>query len=223
MNLLAIDTSTERATVALLVNGEIYKAEQHNLREHAQFLLPMIHGLLAESEISIKQLQGIAFGCGPGSFTGLRIACSIAKALAYAYNLPLYPVSSLAAIAAEVYASENNLAADTQVVALIDARMHQLYWASFTGGYMTGVEQVLAAADISLPGTGPVLLAGAGFAAYVPQLSAAIQARVIKQRIIFPCAQVMLSLVQLGGVKAVSAAEALPVYVRNQVTHVAVP
>lgn len=97
--LLAIDASTDQASVALLINGVSISEEQGSQRTHAQILLPMIDKLLTEANSSLNQLDGIVFGCGPGSFTGLRIACSMAKGLAYAHDLPLIPVSSLAAIA----------------------------------------------------------------------------------------------------------------------------
>src|ERR1700733_12183845 len=99
MNLLAIDTSTTRASLAINLGGEILSKEQDAQHSHARLLLPMIEQLLAEAQLTINQLDGIVYGCGPGSFTGLRIACSIAKGLAYAHDLPLFPVSSLAAIA----------------------------------------------------------------------------------------------------------------------------
>ena len=130
MTLLAIDTSTERATVALAVGDTVFHDEKHNVREHAQCLLPMINGLLEKAAVSLSQLDGIVFGCGPGSFTGLRITCSMAKALAYAHDLPLFPVSSLAAIANKVYHVTENLKPDTHVLAMLDARMQQVYFTS---------------------------------------------------------------------------------------------
>ena len=219
MNLLAIDTSTEVATVALAVHGTVYSEEQGSLREHAQFLLPMIERLLAAAEMNISQLDGIVFGCGPGSFTGLRITCSVAKALAYAHDRPLFPVSSLAAIAQSVYESQPKLSPETRVLAMIDARMHQVYWADFGHELKATTEYVTAVGDICLPPTTPFVLAGVGFEHYIEQLPVSIRQQVSKQLVIFPTAKAMIQLVQSGHSKPVSAAEALPVYVRNQVTH----
>ena len=87
MNLLAIDTSTDHATVALAFGNELLSEEQGSMRQHAQFLLPMVERLLTSASLSFSQLDGIVFGCGPGSFTGLRIACSVAKAFAFAHDL----------------------------------------------------------------------------------------------------------------------------------------
>ena len=216
MNILAIDTSTELATVAVAVNEEILSEEQGSMRQHAQFLLPMIKRLLATSGLTFNQLDGIVFGRGPGSFTGLRIACSVAKGLAYASDLPLYPVSCLAAIADEVY---QTAAADAKVLAMVDARMHQVYWGCFTGTTFEVQEQVSSAADISLESVSSLILAGVGYEAYEQQFSTELREQIVKRYSVFPKATAMVRLVQKGHIKAVSAAEALPIYVRNQVTH----
>lgn len=215
MKLLAIDTSTERATVAIVVNGKIYSEEQEGMRQHAKLLLPMIERLLELAELSCNQLDAIVFGCGPGSFTGLRVACSVAKGLAYANDLPLYPVSSLAAIAYEAYQTP---VSGAHVLAMVDARMHQVYWGYFTGESFDVMAQVTSAPDIVLPSANPIILAGAGFEAYTTQLPKAVQSQIIKQSTIFPDAKAMIRLVQSGQIKAVSAEDALPVYVRDQVT-----
>ena len=219
MNLLAIDTSTELATVAIAAHGELYSEEQGCMRQHAQFLLPMIERLLSQASLSVSQLDGIVFGCGPGSFTGLRIACSVAKGLAYAHDLPLYPVSSLAAIASLVYQTELHQLSDAGVLAMIDARMHQVYWGCFTSDAFSVEEQVSAVADIRLNMAKPLVLAGVGFELYAPQLPEEITKLIVKKCIIFPTALAMIHLVQGGQINAISAKEALPVYVRNQVTH----
>ena len=214
MKLLAIDTSTERASVALAIGDDVYSDEQGSLRQHAQLLLPMIDGLLVKAGTQLNQLDGIVFGRGPGSFTGLRIACSIAKALAYAHDLPLFPVSSLAAIADEVYHTETDLAPDTQVLAMLDARMQQVYWACFAPDNFSPNEQVTAAEDVCSSVT-RLIVAGAGLDTYAPQFSALLQTQIIKQRAIYPEARAMIRLVRRGQIQAVRAADALPVYVRE--------
>ena len=219
MNLLAIDTSTELATVAIAAHGKLYSEEQGCMRQHAQFLLPMIERLLALAELSVSQLDGIVFGCGPGSFTGLRIACSVAKGLAYAHDKPMFPVSSLAAIACDVYYTEVVNRADVNVLAMIDARMNQLYWGCFTGASFDVQQHVSFVNDISLDDEKSLILAGVGFESYAEQLPAKVQAQIVKKITVYPKAAAMIRLVQSGQITAVSAAEALPVYVRNQVTH----
>ena len=219
MKLLAIDTSTELATVAVTAHGELFSEEQGSIRQHAQFLLPMVDRLLGLAGVSLNQLDGIVFGRGPGSFTGLRIACSVAKGLAYAHNLPLFPVSSLAAIAHDVYQAEVDGLSEINVLAMIDARMHQVYWGCFTGTSYVVDEQVSSASDIVTKSNTPLILAGVGFELYIAQLPQEIQAKIVKQCTVFPKATAMIQLVQGGHGTAVSAEEALPVYVRNQVTH----
>lgn len=214
MNLLAIDTSTERATVAIAIGSKLYSEEQQGIREHAKLLLPMIERLLAQAGVSFNQLHAIAFGCGPGSFTGLRIACSVAKGLAYAHDLPLYPVSSLAAIAYDAYQTSG---VGVDVLAMIDARMQQVYWGHFSGESFDVAEHVTAAAEINLPTSKPVILAGVGFEGYTPELSDGLQSQIVKQSVVFPNASAMIRLVQSGKIKAVSVLEALPVYVRDNV------
>ncbi len=214
MNILAIDTSSELATVAIEAFGEHYSEEQEGFRQHAQLLLPMVERLLQRAEISFRELNGIAFGRGPGSFTGLRIACSVAKGLAYAHDLPLYPVSSLAAINNEV----QQVAPYSHVLAMMDARMHQVYWGYFHKGVLQGNEQVSAPFDILLPEVSSILLAGVGYEAYLPILPPTLQQNIVKYSSAFPKASAMIRLVQSGQINPVSAAEALPVYVRDQVT-----
>ena len=214
MNLLAIDTSSDLATVAIEAFGEVYCEEQVGLRQHAQLLLPMVERLLRQASLSFSQLDGIVFGCGPGSFTGLRIACSVAKGLAYAHDLPLYPVSSLAAIANEA----NQTEVGQPILAMIDARMHQVYWGYFCEGALKEGEQVNAPEDILLTNNTPLIVAGVGFESYVPLLMPALQRQILSCNITFPKASAMIRLVQSGQINPVNAAEALPVYVRNQVT-----
>ena len=98
MKLLAFDTATEACTVALWLDGKVLERFEHQ-SQHSEHLLAMIDALLAEAELSISQLDAIAFGRGPGSFTGLRIGAGVAQGLAFAANLPVVPVSSLAALA----------------------------------------------------------------------------------------------------------------------------
>ncbi|PJE10890.1 tRNA (adenosine(37)-N6)-threonylcarbamoyltransferase complex dimerization subunit type 1 TsaB [Legionella sp.] len=217
MNLLAIDTSTECASIALLRNGELRSDEQGTQRSHARLILPMVENLLAEAEWSLSQLDAIVYGRGPGSFTGLRIACSVAKGLAYAQDLPLYPVSSLAAIANEALQQESN-PQEAAVLVVLDARMNQLYWAYFNAQSYQVDEQVSFVADIGLEDEKPLILAGVGYESYLPQFSPAIQKRMDKMLTIYPKAEAMIRLVLTGKIDAVSAADALPVYIRNQIT-----
>lgn len=214
MNLLAIDTSTERATVALSVGDNVYQEEQGDLRQHAPRLLPMVQRVLANASMQLNQLDGIVFGRGPGSFTGLRVTCSVAKALAYAHDLPMFPVSSLAAIAKKVYDTIPDGLADTAVLAVLDARMQQLYWSSFTQDCFFPVEYVTDAKDI-VTSANTVIVAGVGLETYEADFSVSFQKKIVKRYTIYPEASAMIRLVRQCQVQSVGASEALPAYVRD--------
>lgn len=218
MNLLAIDTSTTDASIALSVNGQVWQESHQAERLHAQVILPAIERLFKQADCSLPQLDGIAFGRGPGSFTGLRIACSVAKGLAYPHHLPLYPVSSLAAIADECLHQQQLPGGRQPILAVLDARMQQLYWAYFTSDNLDVHEQVSDAADIPVPNTASIVLAGVGFAAYRSQFNAQMSDKISVEQSIYPKASAMIRLVQAQKIKAVDTKDASPVYIRNQVT-----
>ncbi len=125
--ILAIETSTNACSTALLHQGNITERFEIAPREHANLILPMCESLLAEAAISFSQLSAIAFGRGPGSFTGVRMACAIAQAFAVAHDLPLLPVSTLRALAYAAYQKKGT----TKVMAWMDARMQEMYWANY--------------------------------------------------------------------------------------------
>ncbi|MFJ1268065.1 tRNA (adenosine(37)-N6)-threonylcarbamoyltransferase complex dimerization subunit type 1 TsaB [Legionella lytica] len=217
MKLLAIDTSTEQASVAISFGDELLHQEQGAQRTQAQFLLPMIDELLAKANTSMTQLDGIIFGCGPGSFTGLRIACSIAKGLAYANDLGLIPVSSLATIAWGARQQAGH--ADSAVLAVLDARMHEMYWAYYPPSEYVAEERVNPVADIALPSEQAVVLAGAGIDEYWADFPDALKAQVSNRLTVYPNAAAMIELVLAKNLPAIGVADAQPVYVRNQVTY----
>lgn len=212
--LLAIDTSTERATVALLSDGVITTKVQNAQKQHAHFLLPMIDELLLSAGVELSALDGIVFGCGPGSFTGLRITCSIVKGLAYAHNTPLFPASSLAAIANEV---KHQLATSPAILTMIDARMNQVYWSCYYSNGESTEALVSSVPDIVLAVDGPVILAGVGYTAYRSQLPEAVNLQIVSDMEIYPEATAMIRLALSGQLQSVSIDEALPVYIRNQI------
>lgn len=212
--LLAIDTATPRASIALAVGDIIYTKTQDNVREHAQHILPIIEQLLSEAGESMKTLDGIVMGEGPGSFTGLRITCSIAKGLAYGQTLPIYPVSTLASIAESVFEREADC---QQVLTVIDARMNEVYWDCYQRDGQHLGHQVSVMSGITLMYQAPFMLAGVGYEPYLSTLPQAIMQHCIKQAEVFPDAAAMIRLVRAGRISPVSIGEALPVYVRNQV------
>lgn len=128
MKILALDTATEVCSVALLQDGQIIDRTEMAPRRHAELVLPMAEELLAEAGITRQQLDAIAVGRGPGAFTGVRLAVSVAQGLALALDIPVVPVSSLAALAMQ--APDNGAA----VLAVIDARRAEIYAGAFTKG-----------------------------------------------------------------------------------------
>ncbi len=127
MNILAFDTSSTACTVALTVNGQQFSEHTVAPMQQAQLILPMIDAILKKADIKLKDLNAIAFGVGPGSFTGLRIAASVAQGLGFATRHPLIPLSSLHILAATAQAT---CQAERFLIA-IDARIQQVYWAVY--------------------------------------------------------------------------------------------
>src|SRR5512135_2986411 len=119
MRFAAFETSTEWCSVALWIDGEISGVEEPVGNRHSERVLPMLELLFKMKNIAASQLDAVAFGAGPGSFTGLRIACGVAQGIAFARGLPVIGISTLEAIAEESGAQ--------RVVACIDARMHEVY------------------------------------------------------------------------------------------------
>ena len=216
MNILGLDTSTEACTAALGMDDVITERFELGGR-HAERLLVMVDELLAEANITLAQIDAIAFGRGPGSFTGVRIATGVAQGLAFGANRPVIPVSSLAAIAQGVNAEK--------ILAAMDARMEQVYWGAFKRG-PDGVVEPVDEERVTDPGKIPVpndmgwTGAGSGWGAYHALLSARLGNCLEGWREnAYPRGR---SIVELGvaglahGV-AVSPENALPVYLRNDV------
>ena len=125
--ILAVETSTEACSCALWCDGELDEDFALIPRLHTQHLLPMVARLLARAQLGFADLDAIAVGRGPGSFTGLRIAMGVAQGLAFAAGLPLLPVSTLATLVCQV-ASEGTLSEDSWIFSTMDARIDQVYW-----------------------------------------------------------------------------------------------
>ncbi len=142
---LAIDCSSELCSVALNVDGQVSFREKLAPREHAYLVLPFAEALLKEKSLHFNDLNNLVFARGPGAFTGLRVAASVAQGLAFAYEKPLLAFSSLQLLALQMD-KRISLSKGDQVVAVLDARMSELYWASFTktedGLKLSGDEQL---------------------------------------------------------------------------------
>ena len=216
--LLALDTATEACSVALLHNGQVFSRYAVIPRLHAQRILPMISDVLAEARITKSAVEAIAFGRGPGAFTGLRIAVGVVQGLAFGLDKPVLPVSNLAAIAQRAYREHGA----QQVAVAIDARMDEVYWGCYTllDGEMClqNVEAVLPPERAELPRTaqGEWFAAGTGWQAYAERIAVPVYASDAQ---LLPHAEDILTLAQ--GMwqrgEAIRAQSAQPIYLRDQV------
>jgi len=125
--ILALDTATETCSVALMVGETVYARSEFAPRDHTKKILPMVDEVLKEAGLTLHDLDALAFGRGPGSFTGVRIGIGIAQGLAFGADLPMIGISTLAAMAQGVYRKNGY----TRVATAIDARMSEVYWARF--------------------------------------------------------------------------------------------
>lgn len=212
MNLLAFDTSTETLSIAVAAGGSAARQLQQpgGPRASAQ-LIPTIQRLLAEAGVALPQLDAIVFGRGPGSFTGLRTACAVAQGLAFGADVPVLPVDTLLAVAEDAHAS----AGCERVVALLDARMDEVYCASYhlrAGRWHEERAPWLGRPeDVQAPAGW--VLAGNAAAVYGPRLP---RVPVVPA---LPAAAALLRLAPalLAAGQAVPAAHALPLYLRDKV------
>ena len=153
--LIAIETSTDLATVALLRANQLIYRESQGSQTHSQTVPRLLQALLEETQLDLSQCDALAFGAGPGSFTGVRTACGLAQGLAFGANLPVAPVVTLLAMAERARLA----GAGDEVLALIDARMGEVYWAQyrFDGGWQEVVAPRLSHASHVTPEGSPAL------------------------------------------------------------------
>ncbi|MGV3742373.1 MAG: tRNA (adenosine(37)-N6)-threonylcarbamoyltransferase complex dimerization subunit type 1 TsaB [Burkholderiaceae bacterium] len=214
--ILAIETSSELASVALSLNGEVITRESSGAQTHSQAVLPMVRELLSESGMEISRCDAIAFGCGPGSFTGVRTACGLAQGLAFGAGLPVVSVVTLEAMA---HGCRQITGADN-VLPVLDARMNEVYWAQYR---YEGEWKVVSEPSLSLPEAirckGSVVVCGNGFAAYRDKFDDGMFDSRSAQSVLLPHAShiVALGVLKFQAGLAVSAQEAQPLYLRNKV------
>ena len=218
MKLLALDTATEACSAAVWVDGAVLERYELAPRRHAALILPMIEAVLADAGLSPLQLDAIAFGRGPGAFTGVRIAVGIAQGVAFAADLPVIPISTLAALALGA-AQETGY---SRIAAALDARMGEVYWGVYAvadhDANPLGEEQVCAPQSVIAPTLGDWFGVGNGWTAY-----AAVLAQCLPvdgwQGERYPRAGNVARLAAAPPQRNawVSADQALPVYLRNKI------
>jgi tRNA threonylcarbamoyladenosine biosynthesis protein TsaB len=226
MKILAIDTATEACSAALGIGETVLARYEEPGRGHAERILPMIDEILAEAGVPLTALDAIAFGRGPGAFTGVRIAAAVAQGLAFGAGLPVIPVSTLAALAERALMQSPADAA----LACIDARMSEVYWGAFRRGAARSIE---ALGDERVTAPGAVILAepapgrlrwvgaGTGFGAF-PELASrlGIEAAAIDATLL-PRAHEMtrIGMREFAAGRARDPERAVPVYLRDKVVN----
>lgn len=221
MKLLAVDTATEACSAALYIDGDIQHEFQLAPRDHTRLILVMVETLLQQAGIRIQQLDALAFGCGPGSFTGVRIATGVVQGLAYGADLPVVPVSTLASIAQAVYEDHG----ESRVLAAIDARMGGIYWGQYQLDdhklmQLCAEEAVLSPEQVPVVTTRDWVGAGSGWQAHADALVERFGDRVKQQwpEYLPQSATIaQLAVADFNKGLAVAAAQAQPVYLRNDV------
>lgn len=221
MKILALDTATEACSVALGVGDRIVERYVELERGHAEQILPMIDAVLAEGGVALAQLDALAFGRGPGGFTGVRLAASVAQGLAFGAGVGVVAVSDLAAVALRAARLEP---AARRVLVVNDARMREVYWAEYT---MTGEvelhahERVAAPADVIVNPSGDDVwvAAGRGLAAWPALAERCRAARAVLHPQLLPRASEILALARprVAAGELLDPVDALPVYVRDKV------
>lgn len=226
MKILALDTATENCSAALLVDGQLTARERLLERGHAEWILKMIDEVLAEAGHSLAGLTAIAFGRGPGSFTGVRLAASVTQGLAHGGGIPVVPVSDLAAVAQRILGEDRTA---ERVLVCNDARMREVYWGCFARSASglagpAGEERVSGPGQVALPpdwvpGRG-LCGAGTGFAAY-PQLRSSFSSLLTTISEVRPRAAevALLAVPEVTAGRLLDPEQALPVYLREDVAH----
>jgi tRNA threonylcarbamoyladenosine biosynthesis protein TsaB len=227
MNLLALDTSTEFLSLAIQAGGTLFTHHQHVGNASSELILPQIQALLDAADMQLTDLHGIAFGAGPGAFTGVRIACGVAQGLGFGANIPVVGINTLLAVAQASGADK--------VIVCLDARMGEIYHAAFekvkTSEKHENKWQEISETKVCKPEAAPTLAygaslrkvwigAGSGWSVYGDVLSQIYQQHLEKTHPnLTPTAEAILQLAKpiFAAGEAKPASEAAPIYIRNRV------
>lgn len=222
MRLLALDTATECCSAALLIEGRLLTREAELARGHGERILPMIDELLGEAGTGLPGLDAIAFGRGPGSFTGVRLAASIAQGLAFGAGLAVVAISDLSALAQRAFDADGGVA---RALVCNDARMQEVYWGCFERGsdglaLARSPERVGPPESVALPSAwADAAGIGRGFAAYpVLRALAGVAMREGWDRLLPRAAEVArLAVPEFAAGRLLPPEAAVPVYLRDDV------
>lgn len=222
MKILAIDTSGDACSATLLLDAELQQRLEIQPRRHGELVLSMMEELLAAADMGLGQLDALAFGRGPGSFTGVRIATAVVQGVAFGADLPVVPVSTLAALAQGHFRTRGG----TRVLAAFDARMGELYWGPYMlgeSGFMrsAGEEEVGPPELVGLPEDGSWSGVGSGWSKYADVLRRRLGSRLLAEAPDARCESrdiAVLGAAEYSAGRSVAAERALPVYLRDRVT-----
>jgi tRNA threonylcarbamoyladenosine biosynthesis protein TsaB len=218
--ILAIETSTEIASAALLHGANLLYRESAGVHTHSEAILPMVQALLAEAGVTLAQCDAIAFGVGPGSFTGVRTACGVVQGLAFGADLLVAPVVTLEAMAQACHEACGAL----DVLAVLDARMGEVYWAQYrydNGAWQVVTAPTLSAAAAVLP-VGAVVACGNGLTAYAEAFAPDVTGQALitdLQPLVMPSARQIATLGRAIAAQGacVDSEQAQPFYLRNKI------
>ncbi len=221
MKLLAVETATEACSAALFIDDELTQRYAVEPRAHSELILAMMDELLADSGVTLSQLDALAFGRGPGSFTGVRIATGVIQGAALGAGLPVVPVSTLAALAQRCHAETGA----RRILPAFDARVNEVYWAAYQTGNgdlveLVGEEQVCSADAVVVPAGEGWHGVGTGWGTYEQVLRRRFGRALEAVDAALFCSAREVAILGVAGYRAgqgVSAEHALPVYLRNQV------
>lgn len=219
MPLLALDTSSDACSATVLTAEASFTEFEMTPRAHTQLILPMVDTVLRRANLDLSAIDAIAFGRGPGAFTGVRIATGVAQGLALAANKPVLPVSTLAALAQQAHQQ----LASSKVLVALDARMGEVYWGAYKwlNGqiHLQGEEQVITPETIQLPEDKDWVAVGSGWSAYpilAERAETVVQATYVDW---LPSAEFIAQLAwqdYLAG-QAIPPEQAQPIYLRNKI------
>jgi tRNA threonylcarbamoyladenosine biosynthesis protein TsaB len=223
MKLIAIETASEACSAALLYDDEIYLRYELKPRLHSKLILSMLDQVLSEADVRLANLDVVAFGRGPGSFTGVRIAAGVIQGVAFAAELPVIPVSTLAALAQRAYREKG----ERNLLTAFDARMGELYWAGYRVGDKERLvaaipEQVGPAHEIEVPWDDEWYGVGSGWGVHGEKLAQRLGDTLLGFKAELYCSARDIATLAADDYQAglaVAPEHALPVYLRNHVAN----
>ncbi len=221
MKILAIDTSTEACSAALYSDGELVERYLLAPRKHIELLQPMVAEVMAEADVKVSDLTGLAFGAGPGSFAGLRVSCAFIQGMGVALGIPVVPVSTLKAMAQQIL--ETN--PEKTVLVMLDAKMKEVYWGVYRSEDKEVIsvlpEQVSKIEDVpnfsGVVGLGNIVGAGDGWSV-APNWSEALNPEFIDKSVYPRAGEIaLLSLNDFEKGMGLDAEQVSPIYLRNNI------